>query len=321
MVVNEQFPSLMPTLYPGVLAAVSMAFGTSDAMWLALETLANIKAPAINRETYFSLLASSTGARSSAPSGPRPDSIRCGQGRTLPQPPVWQTGSHSNPPVINVYKFIPDYLDPWLDTASNCGPLEEHPYAEAHAVCMSIQTEDPPLWSGLLSSSARAAALSENRGRFLNCHEDSHSLRQCRHPFHNLNGILNPDLATLGDDGVAFRRWQGRMTRHCHENISRPNRHNHKKHRRRSGHSRGQHQGQGQRNRQGNGYNTHMRNEGTTSLTPAITVVVRSPLPLPPRLPHRGIATVPRIIRTVTPTDVSRAPSAPFISRCWPVAR
>jgi len=155
------------------------------------------------------------------------------------------------PKVGNIWYFVCG------GTASNCWPLEEHHYAEVHAVCMSIQTEDPPLWSGLLSSSARAAALSENRGRCLNCHEDKHSLRQCRHPFLNLSGILNPDLGTLGDDGEAFRRWQERMIRHRRENNSRPNKYNQKKHRRRPGPSRGQHHGQGQQHRQGDGYNTH----------------------------------------------------------------
>ena len=48
MAVNEQFPSLMPTLYPGVLATVSRPFDTLDAVWLDFEALANNKTPAIN---------------------------------------------------------------------------------------------------------------------------------------------------------------------------------------------------------------------------------------------------------------------------------
>ena len=48
MVVNEQLPSLMPTLYPGVLATVSRPFGILDAMWLVFETLENKETPAIN---------------------------------------------------------------------------------------------------------------------------------------------------------------------------------------------------------------------------------------------------------------------------------
>ena len=113
---------------------------------------------------------------------------------------------------MNVTKSIPDCLDPWLDTFSNCWSLEEHHYADVHAVCMNTQIQNPPLCSGILSSSARAATVSENQGNCLNCHETSHSLRQCRHPFRNLSGVLNPDLGTVGDDGETFCRWQELMS-------------------------------------------------------------------------------------------------------------
>ena len=43
MAVDEQYPSLMPTLYPGVMATEPRRFGTLDAMWLALQALANNK--------------------------------------------------------------------------------------------------------------------------------------------------------------------------------------------------------------------------------------------------------------------------------------
>ena len=64
MAVNEQYPSLMPTLYPGVMATEPRPFGTLDAMWLAFQALANNKTPAINGETFFSLPPSSSGVRS-----------------------------------------------------------------------------------------------------------------------------------------------------------------------------------------------------------------------------------------------------------------
>ena len=135
--------------------------------------------------------ASSTSVWSSAPSGLGPARNGRGQRRTLPQSPVWQTGSRNNTLVMNIHKFISDCLDPWPDAASNYWPLKEHHYAEVHPVCMSIQIEVPPFWSGLLSSSARAVALSEDRARCLNSHDDSHSHRQCMHPFQHLSGILN----------------------------------------------------------------------------------------------------------------------------------
>ena len=125
--------------------------------------------------------------------------------QTLSQLPSWQAGSRNYSLVMNVNKSIPDRFGPCLDTSSNCWSLLEHHYAEVHAVCMPTQTEDPPLWSGLLSSSTRAAAFRENRGDCLNCHKGSHSLSQGRHLFQNLGGLLNPDLGALGHDGEASR--------------------------------------------------------------------------------------------------------------------
>ena len=304
MAVNEQCPSLMPTLYPGVLATVSRPFGTLDAMWLAFETLVKNKTPAINGEKTIILPASSTGVRSSAPSRPRPASNGPGQGRTLPQSPAWQTGSHNNKLVMNVNKSTPD---PWLDASSNCWVPEEHHYAEVHAVCVSVQTDDPPLWSGLLSSPVRAADLSENRGHCLNLHEDSHSLRQCRHPFRNPSNILDPDLGTLVNDGEAFRRWQERMIGHRRENNSRSNTHNQKEHKRRFGHLRGQHHPQVQQNRQSDDYDAHAERGHQQSNS--------GHLAFPPQLPPWGFATVLRITRTETQTNVSQAPSAPVTER------
>ena len=102
------------------------------------------------------------------------------------------------------------------------------------------------------------------------------------------------------------------MTRHRRGNkSSRPNRqHNQRKQKRRFGHSRGQHHGQGQQNKQSDDYNTYTRNEDTNSLTLAISVVIRPPLPLPPQLPLRGFATVLHITPAETLTDVRQAPSA-----------
>ena len=72
MAVNEQFPSLMPTLYPGSMATGPKPYASLDEMWKAFGDLSNNKTPAINGEKMFSLPLSSSGMRSSAPSGPVP---------------------------------------------------------------------------------------------------------------------------------------------------------------------------------------------------------------------------------------------------------
>ena len=139
---------------------------------------------------------------------------------------LWQTASSHNPTVMP----INDPPDPWLGQTLNCWPLEEQHYAEVFAVSASFQTDDPPLWSGLLLPSTRADALRENRGLCLICHEGNNFFKHCRHPFINASGCLNPELGQL-DYHDAYRRWQGRII--CHRRggtSSHPK--NHKKNRR-----------------------------------------------------------------------------------------
>ena len=145
---------------------------------------------------------------------------------------------------------VNDRTDPWTDNTTKCWPLEEHHYAD---LCASFKTDNPPLWSALLSPSARAAALRENRGHCLNCHEDTHSFRNCRYPFIDPSGGLNPELVQRGDDD-AYRRWQARMT--SYRRDSPPSRaHTTKNRRNRSGQTRGFHQDQEQ-------VNSHSGNPG-----------------------------------------------------------
>ena len=105
------------------------------------------KTPAVNGERFFSLPVSSSGVRPPAPSGPRPAGHGRGQSRGPSQTPSWQRGSSNNPIVMPVI----DHTDPWTDKTSRCWPLEEHHYAEVFAVSASFKTDDPPLWSALLS--------------------------------------------------------------------------------------------------------------------------------------------------------------------------
>ena len=140
MAVNEQFPTLTPTLYPVSKATDPRTYALLDAMWRAFSDLAHNKTPAVNGEKHFSLPVSSTGSRSSAPSRPRPTVHGRGQGRVPSQSPSWQTGSSHNPIVMP----IADSTDPGLDKKSNCWPLEEQHCAEVFAVSASFKTDNPP---------------------------------------------------------------------------------------------------------------------------------------------------------------------------------
>ena len=59
---------------------------------------------------------------------------------------------------------IHDSSDPWLDQTPSCWPLGEYHCAEVFAVSASFDTDDPPLWSGLLSPSTRADTLRKTGG-------------------------------------------------------------------------------------------------------------------------------------------------------------
>ena len=123
MAVNEKFPTLMPTLYPGSKPTDPRPFASLDAMWRAFSDLVHNETPAVNA---FFLTVSSTSARSSAWSERRPAGHGRGQGRQPSQSPSWQTGSSHHPIVMSVT----DSTDPWLDKMSDCWPLEEHHCAE-----------------------------------------------------------------------------------------------------------------------------------------------------------------------------------------------
>ena len=100
MAVKDQYPSLMSTLYPGVMATEPRLFGTLDAMWLAFQALANDKTPVINDDFVFPCLLCRRACGHPLRRGPVPRD----QGQTPSQSPAWQTGSRNNPVVMNVSK-------------------------------------------------------------------------------------------------------------------------------------------------------------------------------------------------------------------------
>ena len=115
-------------------------------------------------------------------------------------------------------------------------------------------------------------------GHCLNCHEDTHSFRKCRHPFINASGCLNPELGQLCDDD-AYRRWQALMTSYRSDGKS-SRADNHKKYRRnRLGQSRGYHQNRVQVNsHSGNSGNPHMSgHHGGVPPSPASSVSAATP--------------------------------------------
>ena len=53
MAVKEQFPTLMPTLYPGSVATDPKPYASLDAMWKAFSDLAHNKTPTVNGDFFL----------------------------------------------------------------------------------------------------------------------------------------------------------------------------------------------------------------------------------------------------------------------------
>lgn len=71
MAVNERYPTLIPTLFPGSMATDPRPYALLGAMWEVFADLAHNKTPTISGETYLYQLVSPTDTWSFAPSGRR----------------------------------------------------------------------------------------------------------------------------------------------------------------------------------------------------------------------------------------------------------
>ena len=89
-VTSSQYPSLMPTLYPGRLMTTPHPFATVADMWSAFEVLATNKTPAINGQGFH---ATSSGGHSTYSSSPPPPA----QNTNTLGPGTRAMGSASNP--------------------------------------------------------------------------------------------------------------------------------------------------------------------------------------------------------------------------------
>ena len=176
---------------------------TLDTMWKAFSDLYHKKTPAVKGENSFLCLCRERGHPPRRGRGPpvigtvraecRPIRLHGGRDRAIIRCSLMIPLSFGliKHPTAGLYR------NSLMPTCSPSVPL--------------LRPTTPPVWSGLLSPSTRAAALRESRGRCLNCHEDTHSLRNCRYPFINASDCFNPELGQHGDDD-AYRRWQARMT-------------------------------------------------------------------------------------------------------------
>ena len=87
MVLEVVRMALIPTLYPGSMAMDPKPYASLDEMWKAFGDVSSNKTPAVNGEKTITSPVSSSGVRSSAPSGPRHVGHGRDQGRGPSQTP------------------------------------------------------------------------------------------------------------------------------------------------------------------------------------------------------------------------------------------
>lgn len=69
--------------------------------------------------------------------------------------------------------------------------------AEVMLIIASFNTEDPPLWTPLLTVVNRREVARAIQGLCLDCRAENCSVRSCPQTFLNTSGALNPAIAQL----------------------------------------------------------------------------------------------------------------------------
>ena len=198
----QQYPMLMPTLFPGNLATRERPYDSLTTLWTVFAHLKYNTSPAIDGDVFAPVPQSSSSHAhsplSSPITSPHPNTRRAGR----------QDAAHG---VFNVSQTH-SRRDP-LSFDYGLWPFEDRDYDIVCTVTNNILNTDLSLRTPLLSKDARRQARVQYRGRCCNCGSTEHSLRWCRAPFKNTFSLLNPDFGTRDPDGSVFETRKIRMRR------------------------------------------------------------------------------------------------------------
>ena len=232
----QQYPTLMPTLFPGDRATREKPYASLALMWTAFADLKHNTSPAINGDAFASA--------PQVPSSHAPPPINTPTASVAaPQ----RYNSRQSRPSHSVSNVSPVHSrrDPFrIDYG--IWPFEDQDYAIVCTVTNHALHTKLSLWTPLLTEAARRQACIQYSGRCCNCGSSDHSLRWCPSAFANVFSLLNPEFVTHDTDGSIFEMWKQKM-RHWHSRGSN----------RRS-------QGNGRRSASGNG-NGRPPHRGSTS--------------------------------------------------------
>ena len=231
----QQYPMLMPTLFPGDLATREKPYVTLASMWTAFNDLKHNMSPAIDGDAFAS--AARAPGSHAPPTVAVPAAPTAVSQRHYGRPP---RPSHSVSNISHAHSrrdpFRVDY---------GLWPFDDKDYDIVCTVTNHMINTNMSLWTPLLTADARRQACIQHSGRCCNCGSTEHSLRWCPSPFVNVFSLLNPEFATHDKDGSLFESWKESMRQWRRRN---PNR---------------KHQGNGRRNASGyNNSRSHYQSNG-----------------------------------------------------------
>ena len=256
----QQYPMLMPTLFPGDLATREKPYDSLASMWTTIADLKHNTSLAIDGGAFASARQASS-LHAPPPVATPATSIAASQ----------RHKSHAVRPAHDVshISYAHSRRDPF-SVDYGFWPFDDRDYAIVCTVTNNMVNTNLSLWTPLLTEDARRQACIQYSGRCCNCGSTEHSLRWCPAPAMNVFSLLNPEFATHDADSSIFETWKEKMRLW-----------------RRRGSNR-RHQGNGRRPASGNG-NPRSHNRGSTSasqdnngITHATNVAAAPAQPLAP---------------------------------------
>ena len=180
----QQYPMLMPTLFPGDLATREKPYVTLASMWTAFNDLKHNMSPAIDRDAFAS--AARASGSHAPPTVAVPAASTAVSQRHYGRPP---RPSHSVSNISHTHSrrdpFRVDY---------GLWPFDDKDYDIVCTVTNHMINTNMSLWTPLLTADARRQACIQHSGRCCNCGSTEHSLRWCPSPFANVFSPPQPGI-------------------------------------------------------------------------------------------------------------------------------
>ena len=197
---TQQYPMLMPPLFPRVLATRKRPYDSLATFWTVFANLKHNTSPAIDGDAFVPAHQGihPPGHNMATPSGSPTASPHRHVRRTGPGVfNVSPTHSRRDP-------FTVDY---------GLWPFDDRDYDIVCTITNNVVNTDLFLWTQLLSEDARRQAYVQYKRRCCNCGSTEHSLRWCPALFKNTFSLLNPEFGAHDPDGSVFETWKIRMRR------------------------------------------------------------------------------------------------------------